>query len=199
MVEIPQLPELTFEETRHIYRLNGMEIPSVTTLMKPLSDDFYRTVNQSVLDRAAKRGTAIHNAIENFTEFGAEDIDPQYAGYFSAFLQWWNLRKPVPLAMEQRVYHKILRYAGTADLICDIGGRLTLVDYKSSAQVNTKLCAVQLEGYDRAFESHGVKVDDRLILHLSKDGYQEVPFQRSSKCWSVMSSLMTIKNYINES
>ena len=111
MVEIPQLPELTFEETRHIYRLNGMEIPSVTTLMKPLSDDFYRTVNQSVLDRAAKRGTAIHNAIENFTEFGVEDIDPQYAGYFSAFLQWWNLRKPVPLAMEQRVYHKILRYA----------------------------------------------------------------------------------------
>ena len=54
-------------------------------------------------------------------------------------------------------------------------------------------------GYDRAFESHGVKVDDRLILHLSKDGYQEVPFQRSSKCWSVMSSLMTIRNYINES
>ena len=55
MVEIPQLPELTFEETRHIYRLNGMEIPSVTTLMKPLSDDFYRTVNQSVLDREIGR------------------------------------------------------------------------------------------------------------------------------------------------
>lgn len=198
MVEIPQFPELTFEEDTHTYRLNGLTIPSVTTLMKPLSDDFYRTVDQSVLDRAAKRGTAIHNAIENFTEFGVVDIAPQYAGYFDSFLQWWELRKPEPLAKEHRVYHKILRYAGTADLICVMGGRLTLVDYKSSAQVNEKLCAVQLEGYDRAFESHGVKVDDRLILHLSKTAYQEVPFQRSSKCWSVMSSLMTIKNYMNE-
>lgn len=198
MVKIPEFPELTFDEAGHIYRLNGLVIPSVTTLMKPLSDDFYRTVDSEVLDRAAKRGTAIHNAVENFTEFGIRDIAPQYAGYFESFLQWWELRKPEPLAMEHKVYHKILRYAGTADLICVIGGRLTLVDYKSSAQVNSKLCAVQLEGYDRAFESQGVKVEDRLILHLSKSGYQEVPFQRSSKCWSVLSSLMTIRNYMNE-
>lgn len=198
MVKIPEFPELTFDEAGHIYRLNGLVIPSVTTLMKPLSDDFYRTVDPNVLDRAAKRGTAIHNAVENFTEFGIRDIAPQYAGYFESFLQWWELRKPEPLAMEHKVYHKILRYAGTADLICVIGGRLTLVDYKSSAQVNSKLCAVQLEGYDRAFESQGVKVEDRLILHLSKSGYQEVPFQRNSKCWSVLSSLMTIRNYMNE-
>lgn len=198
MVTIPEFPELTFDEDGHIYRLNGLVIPSVTTLMKPLSDDFYRTVDPEVLNRAAKRGTAIHNAVENFTEFGIRDISPQYAGYFESFLQWWELRKPEPLAMEHKVYHKILRYAGTADLLCIIDGRLTLVDYKSSAQVNTKLCAVQLEGYDRAFESHGVKVDDRMILHLSKSTYQEVPFQRSSKCWSVLSSLMTIRNYMNE-
>jgi len=198
MVEIPEFPELTFDEAGHIYRLNGLVIPSVTTLMKPLSDDFYQTVNPEVLDRAARRGTAIHNAIENYAEFGIQDIAPKYAGYFRSFLQWWELRKPEPLAMESKVYHKILRYAGKADLICIIGGRLTLVDYKTSAQVNTKLCAVQLEGYDRAFESHGVKVDDRLILHLSKNGYREVQFQRSSKCWSVLSSLMTIRNYMNE-
>lgn len=103
------------------------------------------------------------------------------------------------LATECRVYHKILRYAGTADLICVIGGRVTLVDYKSSAQVNSKLCAVQLEGYDRAFESHGVKIDDRMILHLSRDGkYSEVPFQRNARCWSVLSALMTVRNYMNK-
>lgn len=198
MVEIPEFPELSFDEKGHIYRLNGLTIPSVTTLMKPLSDDFYRTISADVLERAACRGTAIHNAIENFTEFGVRDISGQYAGYFQSFLDWWELRKPVPLAMERKVYHKILRYAGTADLICVIGGRVTLVDYKSSAQVNEKLCAVQLEGYDRAFESHGIRVDDRLILHLSNRGYQEVPFERSSKCWSVLSSLMTIRNYMNE-
>ncbi len=196
---IPEFPELAFDEAVHTYRLNGQIIPSVTTLMKPLSDDFYRTVDLEVLNRAAQRGTAIHNAIENYIEFDIRDIPPQYAGYFEAFLQWWNYRKPEPLALEKRVYHKILRYAGTADLVCIIDGRLTLVDYKSSAQVNGKLCAVQLEGYDRAFESHGIKIDDRLILHLSRDGgYTEAPFQRSTRCWSVLSSLLTIRNYMDE-
>lgn len=199
VVNIPQFPELTFNEFNHTYRLDELIIPSVTTLMKPLSDDVYRTVDPEVLEKAARRGTAIHNAVENFAKFGIEDIPPAYGGYFQAFRTWWELRQPEVLATECRVYHKVLRYAGTADLICVIGGRVTLVDYKSSAQVNTKLCAVQLEGYDRAFESHGVKIDDRLILHLSRDGrYSEVPFQRSTKCWSVLSALMTVRNYMNE-
>lgn len=34
-VKIPELTELTFEEGHHIYRLNGVEIPSVSELMKP--------------------------------------------------------------------------------------------------------------------------------------------------------------------
>lgn len=195
---IPDFPELLFDEFTHTYRLDELILPSVTTLMKPLSDDFYRAVTPEVLDRAAQRGTAIHNAIENYIEFGVQDIPPQYAGYFEAFVQWWERRKPEPLALERRVYHKILRYAGTADLICMIDGRLTLVDYKSSAQINEKLCAVQLEGYDRAFDSHGVKIEQRLILHLSNEGYQEEAFQRSTKCWSVLSSLLTIRNYMNE-
>lgn len=196
---IPQFPELTSEEQRHIYRLNGIEVPSVTTLMKPLSEDFYSTVDPAVLGRAAHRGTAVHNAIENYVSLGVEDIEPAYAGYMDGFLAWWRRMKPVALGTECKVYHKILRYAGTSDLMCIINGRLTLVDYKTSAQVNSKLCAVQLEGYDRAWESHGVKVDDRLILHLQRDGqYQEVGFSRSSKHWSVLSALMTVRNYMNE-
>ena len=36
MVRAPELPELTFEEKRHIYRLDGVQIPSVSKLMEPL-------------------------------------------------------------------------------------------------------------------------------------------------------------------
>lgn len=108
--EIPQFPELTFEEERHLYYLNGLEVPSVTTLMKPLSSDFYSTVDPEVLNKAAKRGTAIHNAVENYAKFGIEDIPPVYAGYFAGFREWWDSRKPEVLATETKVYHKILRY-----------------------------------------------------------------------------------------
>ena len=197
MVEIPEMSELTFEERAHIYRLDDMVVPSVTTLMKPLSEDYYQGISTEVLTMAAARGTAVHNAIENYVRFGIEDIDPQYEGYLTAFKKWWGLRKPEVIATEQKVYHKILRYAGTADLLAVINGRLTMVDFKTSAQVNTKLCDVQLEGYDRAFESHGIKVEDRLILHLKRtEDFSEVPFKRSAKSWSVLSALLTIHNYM---
>ncbi len=196
--ELPEMTGLIFDPCGHTYRLNGLVLPSVTTLMKPLSNVVYQTVDPKVLEKAANRGTAIHNAAENYAKFGIEDVPSVLAGYFDAFREWWDLRKPEPLATEYRIYHKILRYAGTADLVCLINGKMTLVDYKTSAQVNSKLCAVQLEGYDRAFESHGIKIEDRLILHLSRTGYQEVPFKRSGKCWTTLSALMTVWNYMNE-
>jgi len=59
---------------RRLIYLNGLEVPSVTTLMKPLSSDFYSTVDPEVLNKAAKRGTAIHNAVENYAKFGIEDM-----------------------------------------------------------------------------------------------------------------------------
>lgn len=40
-VEVPELPELTFDEASHIYRLNGDIIPSVSKLMEPLKDQCY--------------------------------------------------------------------------------------------------------------------------------------------------------------
>ena len=101
--EIPQFPELTFEEERHLYYLNGLEVPSV---MRPLSSDFYSTVDPEILNKAAKRGTAIHNAVENYAKFGIEDIPPVYAGYFASFREWWDSRKPEVLATETKVYHK---------------------------------------------------------------------------------------------
>lgn len=42
--------------------------------MKPLSSDFYSTVDPEVLNKAAKRGTAIHNAVENYAKFGIYDL-----------------------------------------------------------------------------------------------------------------------------
>lgn len=194
---LPDMPELTFEEKCHVYRLNGQIIPSVTTLMKPIQEKVYGGVDPMILEKAANRGHAIHNATENFVQYGIEDIEPGYEGYLAGFIKWWEARKPKVVATERRVYHKVLRYAGTSDLLAIINGRLTLIDYKSSSQVYEKLCDVQLEGYDRAYESHGVKIEDRLILHLGRDGrYQEIPFYRNTKSWSVFSALMTIHNYM---
>ena len=135
-IEIPTFDELSFDEVKHIYRLDGQYIPSVSTVMRPLSQALYKDVDEDVLNKAAARGTAVHNAIENFVKFGIVDIDPQWDGYFRAFRSWWKETNPTCLATECRVYHKVLRYAGTADMPVVVGNERILIDFKTSASVN---------------------------------------------------------------
>lgn len=144
-IEVPSFDELVFEEEKHIYRLNGAYVPAVSTVMKPLSQALYKDVDESILNKAAERGTAVHNAIENYVLYGLKDIDENYAGYFRAFRSWWKETQPEPLATECRVYHKVLRYAGTADMPVVIDGKKVLVDFKTSAGINKMLTGVQLE------------------------------------------------------
>ena len=103
-VEIPQFPELEFEEQKHIYTLHGMELPSVTKIMQPLSSFIYSRVDSRTLNAAADKGTIVHNACENFIKFGIVDISAGYSGYMDAFLKWHEENSPEILASETRLY-----------------------------------------------------------------------------------------------
>lgn len=191
-------PELTFDDGPHIYTLDGIKAPSVTTLMKPLSEAVYGTVDRAVLNNAASRGTAVHNAIENWIDYGIEDITPELGGYFDGFLAWYQKFKPEILGSECRVYHKTLRYAGTVDLPCIIDGKQTMVDVKTTSALITMLARVQLEAYVRAYESHGEMFEQKAILHLKKDGTftMELYPMRDREAWTTFSALLTVSNYI---
>lgn len=197
---LPVFPELKFEEKRHIYTLDGQLLPSVTTVMRPLDREVYRGIDEDVMKIAADRGTAIHNAVENYVLYGIEDIEPKHQGYFDGFLKFWKENSPEPLATESRLYHKFLRYAGTADLPCIIGGKRVLIDYKTSAAVNKMLTGVQLEAYAKAYGSHGFKFDEKAIVHLKSDGsYQMVKYKANDlESWEVFSSLMVVWNHIQK-
>ncbi len=199
-IEQSQFPELTFDERWHIYKLNGEKIPSVSTIMKPLSQALYRDVDEAVLNAAAAKGTAVHNAIESYILFGISDIPDQYAGYFEAFKDWWKENKPEVISTETQVYHKVLRYAGTADLLAVIGGERVLIDYKTSATVNKMLTGVQTEAYAKAFESHGIAFDRKMILHLMKDGkYAEHSYPKNdAESMETFSALLTVYAHIKK-
>lgn len=199
MIEIPKFDELTFDEGPHIYRLYGSEIPSVSAVMEPLSNFEYGSINEKVLNNAAERGTSVHNSIENWIKFGINDTDDEYMGYFRGFEEWWNINKPEVIGSEMRVYHKLLRYAGTIDLLAIIDGKITVVDFKTTSRLVEKNCGVQLEAYAQALGSHGISVEGKRILHLSIDGkWNEVIFpEKDMTRWRVFGSLKTIYDYIN--
>ena len=200
MIEIPVFKELSFDEEKHIYKIEGQCLPSVTTVMKPMSSSYYKGIDEDVLNKAANRGTAIHNAIENYIKFAITDIPPEFEGYFKAFKKWWKEVKPEVIATECRMYHKFLRYAGTADMPCVINGKVICVDFKASATINRALTGVQLEAYSKAYESHGFFFDGKAIVHLKSDGtYTMMMYEKNdSESWEVFGALMVVHNHLQK-
>lgn len=193
-----EMPGLVFEETQHIYTLDGLTIPSVTTIMDPLNADKYAGISKATLDNAANRGTAVHDGIENWIKFDFVDIPPEHQLYFDGFMKWWEENSPEVIGSEIRLYHRLLRYGGTCDLLADIDGQRTLIDYKSTYALSDMTCRVQLEAYAQALASHGIKVDKKMILHLKNDG-TAVPKTypaNDAEAWRVFGSLKCVYDYL---
>lgn len=189
---------LTFEDAEHIYRLDGTVIPSVSAILEPLSKVKYEGIATKTLNKAAAKGTEVHNSIENWLKFGIEDISPERKPFFDAFQDWWGKHDIQIVGSEVKIFHKILLYGGTADLLAYIDGTLSLVDYKTTYSISNMTCAPQLEAYVQALASHSVSVERKLILHLKKDGsYQERDYPvKDIKAWKAFCALKTVYDYI---
>lgn len=195
---IPAAPELSFDEFRHVYKVNGKFIWSVSHFLTPIRNQVYAGIDKEILDAAARRGTAIHFAIELYNSYGVKEIAQEYLPYFAAYLKWAEKYKPTNMYEEQRTYHPVYWYAGTSDLICIIDGEHWLIDYKTVAQLHSFLVAPQLAAYAKAWISHGLQIDRIASLHLKSDGsytFKEYPLNES---FSVFLECLSLQNYIDE-
>lgn len=201
--EFPELPELTFDEDSHIYCLDGIQIPSVSRVMEPLKDSTYGGISERTLRKAAEKGSSVHDSIENFIKFQIQDVNPEHRSYFKAFMEWWEENQPIVVGSEIRIYHKVLRYGGTLDLLCYLQDKatqelkLTLIDFKTTYALQDMTCGVQLEAYERALASHGVQVQEKMILHLKRDGkHKEKRYPANDSVrWRVFGSLKCVYDY----
>lgn len=200
VIEIPTFDEIEFDEASHTYKLNGVKIPCVSDIMEPLKNAHYSGISEVTLKKAAERGTILHNAIENWIKFGIEDVPQEYEGYFKCFLGFMKEKNPKILGSEVRMYHKLLKYSGTADLIADINGEITLIDYKSTSVISDMNCSVQLEAYAQALASHGIRIARKGILPLRKDGKSQIVEYpaKDARSWNVFGALKTVYDYIHQ-
>ena len=94
-------------------------------------------------------------------------------------------------------YHKLMRYGGTIDLLCEIGGLLELIDFKTTYTLLEMACGVQLEAYSQALISHGITPQRKNIMHLKKDGkwsFREFPAKDPARC-RVVGALKCLYDY----
>lgn len=157
----------------------------------------YGGISKRTLENAAIKGSAVHNSIENWIKFGIDDIPSEHRGYFNGFMEWWKQYKPRVFGSEVRIYHKLMRYGGTIDLLCEIGGLLELIDFKTTYTLLEMACGVQLEAYSQALISHGITPQRKHILHLKKDGkwaFREFPAKDPARC-RVVGALKCLYDY----
>lgn len=162
-----------FIEEQHIYLVDGLTIvPSVTQIMKPMSEAYYTGISEETMREAADRGTRVHKAIEDL-EKGvvtlpeiSEDILPYVKNYLIAK----HIKGFKPIHLEYRMTDG--EYAGTIDQVAEMKGKIIIIDYKATSKYNRELAEVQLAGYDWLSRYNGIIPDEHYILHLTRETFK---------------------------
>lgn len=185
---------LQFDPKTHTYTWAGQMVPSVTQILRPLSD--YSSVPADVLAAAASRGTRVHEACEYIDEGGALGAcEADIAPYLRAYLAWKQEVQPVTLLSEQQVYHGLHRYAGTFDRLVAIDDDEWLLDIKTGDKVMGAV-GPQTAAYEVAL-NYG-KPLRRAFLQLKADGTYRFRELTSPRDWPVFLSCLLINRFKQE-
>lgn len=190
---------IEFDEASHTYKLDGNPVPSVTEILKPLTD--FGRVPLEVLEYKRSLGKAVHKAIELWErqDLDVADLDPEALPYFEGWLKFKQESGFRVLHSELIVWSKKYRYAGTLD---DLGTRLIgateadeLLDVKC-VWATAPETAIQTAAYQEALsESHGIKVKKRGAVQLTPEsGFKFFPY-RDKGDFNVFLSLLNLHNW----
>lgn len=163
--------DFRFNPEDHSYFLDGEQLPSVTDICSLLSGRI--SVNDAVLQHAARRGTTVHELCEliDYDVFLEDiEVEPELAGYVLSYVRFLRDYKPEWKMVEQKLFSSGFGFAGTLDRYGTIDGKPTIVDIKTTegASKATKIgWACQLAGYATLLGESEARL---WILQLSKSG-----------------------------
>lgn len=132
--------KLTFDPVAHAYTLNGKLIPSVTQIISETIGHGW-----SAADWYLTRGQAIHKCAEFITQGKDFKFDQRLSGYVAALKKFFAETKAETIKSELRVGSLVYQYAGTLDLICKIGNKNVVIDWKHS--IDKIRIPLQIGGY----------------------------------------------------
>lgn len=141
-----------------------------------------KTAYQKVSGEAKDIGSQVHQLIEyhikakmNNKELPTDkDYDEETKLCYKQFLIWEDQYQPIWLESEKTVYNTELGYAGTLDAVCNIGGDIFVIDFKTDKQISDTY-PMQISAYQEAYnmmqeESNGMRANSQGILRLPKNG-----------------------------
>lgn len=188
-------PQVIFDEAKHIYTLDGMVLPSVTQVLKPLYD--FSGIPKDVLARKAELGTAVHKACEllDADQLDWGSVNEDMSGYVLAYLKFLDEVKPEILSNEERFASAKLRFAGTMDKRALVRGKHCIIDVKCTASLSP-IVGLQTAAYEGLVkENTGEKVQGRYALQLKPDEtYVFQPYTGKTD-WAVFCNLLSVHHW----
>jgi hypothetical protein len=148
-VELHEMEAVTTEEGRIYKTPEGVDLPSITTVLSILSRDSIEAWKKKVgveeankiSHRAATRGTAVHEIIEKYLDNKEDYRD----GYTPDIIESFIALKPILdgkigriYAQEAPLYSNHLGVAGRVDCVAEFDGKLSIIDFKTSRKTKRK-------------------------------------------------------------
>lgn len=141
--------KVQFDEATHTYTLDGVELPSVTYIIRYLAVDKANNADPNMALMARERGSAVHEATVVYDYSGEipDDFPAEYAPYLEAYVQFVRDYAPNWILTEYRMANEMLGFAGTLDRFGVIDGYFCILDIKTSYKVDMPSLSAQLAAY----------------------------------------------------
>ena len=157
---------LEYINETHTYLVNGVIVPSITQLMKIKFGKKYDGIDKKILQRAADKGTEMHEAIELYELEGKESDIPELRNYkfLKKHYKWEVLKSEIPIILFK---DGTPIAAGRLDQVIKIGEEKGINDLKRTSVFDKESVALQTNLYKIGYEqSYDEKLDFVSGLHL---------------------------------
>lgn len=160
---------LEYIDETHTYIYDGVVLPSITQILRVKFGNKYDGVSKAILERASEKGTAVHQAIEDFEKQGIESPLPELRNYkfLKKAYNFECIDNEVPVVLF-RDDEPIA--CGRLDLVLTEGDKIGLGDIKRTATLDKNYLAYQLNLYRIAYQQcYGTEISFLRGIHLRND------------------------------
>lgn len=192
--DIPSLKRIDGGEARLYETPDGSKYPSVTSVLSLHSGNWLEEWKarvgeaevKAVSNRAAKRGTAVHQLCEDYLTLGQAKPSPFDLEMYKYLVPYLEKIDNIH-ALETSLYSNYLQVAGTVDCIAEYEGKLAIIDFKTSGRVKTRddihSYFMQTAAYAVMFEElTGIPVG-HLVIIMAVDHHGTIIFKEKRDDW----------------
>jgi ATP-dependent exoDNAse (exonuclease V) beta subunit len=191
-INLPEITAKTADGVRLYETPEGNKYPSITTVLSVRNKkglfEWRKRVGEEVANyvaqKAANRGTAVHQMCEDFLNNMSLNYPDSWAQHKKKFLPYTlfkQLRNSVLqkvnniYAQECGLYSDKYKVAGRVDCIAEYNGKLSIIDFKTSTKERSdawnESYYIQASAYAEMFEERtGIAINQICILVVTEDG-----------------------------